>query len=184
MANLCYTVNEPGHPLHGKTIYDGRYACVTAIVIWKRKNGQLYLLVNKRGIGCSTFPGKWNITCGFMENTENGAQCASREVFEECGIKIPANRFNFYNLETDPARCFQGHVIIRYIAVLTDEDFENGVIDTSNFNKIGTTGGEENEVADRRWIRLFYYYNYDWAFDQKTTIEELIFDRFSSKHYK
>lgn len=178
MANIPYLITDPNHPLYGQTIYDGCYACITAITLWFSKDNNIYIPVNKRGSGCSTFPGKWNIPCGFLENNENGMQCASRELYEENGIKIPPERFIYYNnnLCDEPSRRFKGHAVSRFIAILTDEDFENGIIDVTHFNEIGTTGGEKNEVSEREWIRLDMYNMYDWAFDQKMVLDELCED--------
>ena len=178
MANIPYLVNDPGHPLHGQTIYNGCYACITAIILHFSQDGSIRILVNKRGSGCSTFSGKWNIPCGFLEENENGPQCAAREVYEENGVKIPFERFVYYsnNLSDDPSYRFKGHAVSRFIAVLTDKDFENGTIDLSHFNEIGTTGGEKDEVSIRKWIRLGMHDMYDWAFDQKQVLDKLCED--------
>ena len=176
--NPFYIVNEPGHPLHGQTIYLRCYACCTAIVLRFTREGEVYIAINKRGPGCSTFPGMLNVPCGFQEDDERGSECCARELYEENGIKIPATLFKYYgnNLENDPSTRFEGHVVNRYIAVLTDDDFENGTVDTTHARELGTTGGEKDEVSVRRWMKLGYYFLHDWAFDQKELLAQLCED--------
>lgn len=168
--NQKYTVKEPGHPLDGKTLWTGRYCGVCAIILLIKGPGEYYILANQRGKGCENFVMKWNLPCGFMEDDESGEQCARRETLEECGIDIPVNFFSLYNVETEPEKCFDGHVTIRYQCVLT-----KGLIDTDlNAHPIGTTGGEENEVNSRKWIPISEYKNYDWAFHHDEVIAEVI----------
>lgn len=176
--NPSYTINDPGHPLHGKTIYLRCFACCTAVVVRFCRDGRVYMPVNKRGPGCSTFPGKYNVPCGFLEDDETGPECCARELYEENGIKIPPERFKFYgnNLEQDPSTRFEGHAVNRYIAILTDEDFENGVVDQTHAAELGTTGGEKDEVSERRWMKLGYYSMYEWAFDQKELLAQVCED--------
>lgn len=169
--NKCYTVNDPGHPLDGKTLYTGRYCGACAIVLLRKDDGNIYLLANQRGKGCENFIMKWNMPCGFMEDDESGEQCASRETFEECGIRIPPEYFTLDSVETRPEKCFNGHVTIRYITFLTEESLVNLNLGA---NEIGSTGGEVDEVNDRKWIPLKEYGKYDWAFHHREVIEELI----------
>lgn len=168
MANRHYTITEG--PYAGETWYDGRYCGVSGIVLLQ-KGTSYYILANKRGKGSADFKHLWNLPCGFLENTESGPEGVVREIFEECGVSIPKELFTLYDVETEPEKCHKGHVTIRYIAFITDE---LPGIDFSEFNHIGSTGGEQDEVEDRKWIPIQDYKNYDWAFNHEKVIEDLI----------
>ena len=167
--NWSYTIPDGEHA--GVTLWSNRYCGITAIVLLE-KDDEVFILANKRGKGCEDLPAIWNLPSGFLDEEENGKQGASRETYEECGVLIPPELFDIYEVVTEPERCHKGHVTIRY-GVLIDDSNRN-LIDFSKFDEIGTTGGEKDEVEKRKWIPIEEYKNYQWAFGHDKLIEELL----------
>lgn len=161
--NWSYTITEGEHK--GVTLWSGRYTAVCGIVIGMRDDepGKRYILANKRGEGCPDYNGLWNLPCGFLEADENGQQGVAREIHEECGILIPWEDFTYYSNETDPAKCNNGNVTLRYLTSVVIDDYDDK----------DELSGEENEVEDVKWIPLNEYENYEWAFNHKEVIEEI-----------
>ena len=159
--NWCYTIKDGDHA--GVTLYSGCY-CAVAGIVYKLVNGVPFFLANKRGEGCPDYNGYWNLTCGFKERNENGQEAISREIVEECGIKIPPEAFIQHYVETEPAYCNNGNVTIRYRACVNDTIMKN----------VGQSGGEENEVDDVRWIPYYDIEKYEWAFNHYDILYEFI----------
>ena len=157
--NFCYTIPDGEHK--GETLWSGRYCCVAGFV-FLIKDGEVFILANKRGLGAPDFQGMWNCPCGFLEGDENGQEGVSREVYEECGVKIDPSLFILSNVQTDPKESNKGHVTLRYYTILKDD----------NFNLV-QSGGEENEVSEIAFIRLKDIFNYSWAFNHRTLILEM-----------
>lgn len=158
MSNWSYTIKEGEHK--GETLWSGRYTAAVAIVLLKRNN-KLYALINKRGSGTPNkdMIGKYNFTCGFMEDDEFGTQTCQREVKEECGYLVSSKNFKLFGVSTDPS---DSNVSIRYVALLTEKP-----------KKIEATGGEKDEVADVKWIDLKEYEKIDWAFNHKKLAKQV-----------
>jgi len=55
--------------------------------------------------------GWWGITGGALKEGENIINCAKREVYEECGVKIQTHDLSFLNIYSDPknGRILQYH---------------------------------------------------------------------------
>ena len=173
MKNWCYTIKDGEHA--STTLWSGRYVAVCGIVTYLNDNGELMFLVNKRGEGTPDFQGCWNLTCGFLEADESGEQGCAREIFEECGIRIKnISRFKLCSVETDPEKCNNGNVTIRYMLHITDKNDYDNIIDDSKFHTLNTLGGEENEVADVMWVNEKDIDKYDWAFNHYEIIQEHI----------
>lgn len=167
--NWCYRV--PDGPHAGEVLWSGCY-CGTCAIVITEKDGEHYILANQRGKGTPDFKGYWNLPCGFMEPDENGKQCAARETYEECGVKIPWDCFELHNVETEPEKRHKGHVTLRYIVIIGD--LLRDKINLEDFDKIGQTGGEKDEVEARKWINIRDFDNYKWAFNHREIIQNLI----------
>lgn len=165
--NESYVI--PDGPHKGETWWNGCLSGCSGITLGYFHQ-DFYILGNERGRGCSEESGKWNLPCGFIEPDENGQECISREIREECGIFIPPKEFRQLETETEPSRRHKGHITVRYIALI-DENTEG--IDCSEFGNIGSTGGEKDEVSQRKWIKLGEYQNYRWAFVHAEVIKEI-----------
>lgn len=145
-----------------RVLYDGRYTAVAAF-IYAIVNGKFSVLANQRGSGTPDFQGCWNCPCGFLERNEHGVSGAARETLEETGLSISPSKLRFVGVQTNPSRCNNGNVTLRYTAFLGHQP----QITSQSLND---NGGEENEVANVRWIPLSEVDNYEWAFFHADTI--------------
>lgn len=59
-------------------------------VVWGWQNGEVYVLLVKRGN--EPFCGCWALPGGFMEMTESAGACAVRELREETGLEVACVR--------------------------------------------------------------------------------------------
>ena len=146
-----------------RVLYDGRYTAVAAF-IFAIVDGKFSVLANQRGSGTPDFQGCWNCPCGFLERNEHGVSGAARETFEETGLHISPSKLRFVGAQTDPARCNNGNVTLRYTAFLGRQP---QITPKSSMNE---NGGEENEVANVCWIPLDEVDDYEWAFFHADTI--------------
>lgn len=170
--NYSYTIQEGPHK--GETLWSGCYSATCGITILRVKRflrrSKYYILANKRGKGTPDFKHMWNLPCGFIEPSESGPECVRREILEECGIDIPAKLFVFLETDTRPSTRNKGHITLRYLAII---DKNTKGIDTSHFDEIGTTGGEENEVEERKWINIDKVQDYEWAFNHADVLKRI-----------
>lgn len=164
VKNKPYTVTtEDGKE---KVIYDGRYTCVCGVVFAKEEN-TLYVLANKRGEGCPTNVGLWNMPCGYVD-AGSIEENVSREVYEETGIKISPDDFVFMGL-SDTSK--ERNITLRYVAVLNE-----GRQELPSLEQIKTLGGEENEVAETKWIDIRFLDKYKWAFNHDNVITSILME--------
>ena len=167
--NWSYLIEEDEH--RGVTLWSGRFCAVCGIVV-NRIDDKLYVLANKRGDGCPDYNGYWNMPCGFLEIFENGQEGVAREIKEECGISITPEKFKFVTVETEPGRCNNGNVTLRYIAI--GEEFMDLTVTALS--------GEINEVSDVRWIPLNDIHKYKWAFNHYEILKNI--STVLGKHYR
>lgn len=121
------------------------------------------------GIGTPDFQGMWNMPCGYLDFDETTKEAVIREVYEETGVLVPPSYLHFWSFNDLPTQNLQ-NVTFRYYALL---DYPI----PGNFS-IGELGGEKDEVADIKWIRIRDIGNYQWAFNHKEIIEEFC-DKFN-----
>ena len=133
------------------------------------------VLANKRGKGTPDYQGKWNCPCGYLEADESAQEGCARETLEETGLKIPIEKFKMNGVETEPEICNNANVTIRHICIFNYE--ESKELPELNAEKVKSDKlGETNEVADVKWIPIGDISKYEWAFNQKETILNLIID--------
>lgn len=170
--NYSYTIQEGPHK--GETLWSGCYSATCGITVLRVKRflrrSKYYVLANKRGKGTPDFKHMWNLPCGFIEPSESGPECVRREILEECGIDIPAELFIFLETDTRPTTRNKGHITLRYLAII---DKNTKGIDSSHFDEIGTTGGEVDEVEERRWIDIDKVQDYEWAFNHADVLKRI-----------
>ena len=170
--NWCYTIKEEGHPHNGETLWSGRYCAIAAFIFKTEGIENTYVLANKRGKGTPDFQGLWNCPCGFLEANESAEEGCTRETKEETGVIIPSKEFIFYEVETDPVTSNNGHVTLQYVASI---DKTNSI-----YNIKDLQGGEPNEVDEIKWINIHDLDKYQWAFNHKEIIKNILFNFF---HY-
>lgn len=164
-------INKPEHKPNfqvtatdGKTYWISRSVAVLAIVLAKTPDGWK-ILVNRRGDGTPDYQGYWNIPCGYVDFGETCEEAASREIFEECGVKIDSHAFRLFAVESDPMTSNKQNITIRYITYMPSE-FVSTALSASN--------SEYHEVDDIRWVNLNDINDYEWAFNHKSILTDVI----------
>ena len=147
----------------GKTYWYSRAIVCVSAVFCKDKNLNTYVLANQRGTATDKEVGKWNLPVGFLDFNETCAQCASREIFEETGVKVDSKKLKLKNINSKPDSGSQD-VGFRYYTVLP------GTID--NY-PLSTKNMEKNEVVVAKWINIEELDNYTWAWNHRDLIEEI-----------
>lgn len=79
--------NEEVKLSDGRTVWLSRSATVVASV-FAQCDGELYVLIGKRGVGCPDEVGKWGLVCGYLDWDETLLQGCKREVYEEAGLDL------------------------------------------------------------------------------------------------
>lgn len=149
-----------------KTLFDGRYACVCAIVLAQEEK-TLWVLVNKRGPGCPNEVGKWNMPCGYMDAGSAEENC-SKEVYEETGIKVSPDQFSMVGI-SDTGK--ERNVTLRYLAVLPE-----GRCELPSIESLKGLGGEPDEVSEIKWIDINFIDKYKWAFNHDKVLEKTLME--------
>lgn len=147
----------------GNEYWYSRAVATSPFVFCKNIDDKWCVLANKRGKGTPDYQGYWNVPCGYLQFHITGEQNASKEVFEETGVNVEAEKFKLFGVETDPNANRQ-NVSLRYYALL------DGV--TTDY-LTNSDASEKNEVDDIKWIPLDEIDNYQWAFGHDIRIKEL-----------
>jgi len=147
----------------GKTYWISRATAVTGF-IFAKKDGETYILANKRGSGTPNFQGYWNAPCGYLDYDETSRQGCVRELFEETGIRIDPEMLKFDSWNEDAYN--EQNITFRYYLVLKFDY-------TQPLPHLNRLGSEENEVEDLRWINVKCLHNYDWAFNHYSRINNI-----------
>lgn len=148
-----------------KTLFDGRYACVCAMVL-ARGEKTLWVLANKRGPGCPNEVGKWNMPCGYMDAGSAEENC-SKEVYEETGLQISPDQFSLIGI-SDTGK--ERNITLRYIAVLDSKP------ELPSVESLKGLGGEENEVSELKWIDVNFIDKYHWAFKHDEVLQSTLME--------
>lgn len=148
----------------GKTYWVSRSIAVLGLVIAER-DGEHYILVNKRGDGCPDFNGMWNIPCGYLDYNETTKEAVSREIWEECGVRIEPSAFALYSINDDPNEGESQNVTIRYVARVPESVMD---IPLNNGNS------EADEVDGIMWMNVNDIENYDWAFNHRFLLRNIL----------
>ena len=155
----------------GKTYWYSRGICCVSGVFCKDKNGDIYVLANKRGDGSTEEQFKWNMPVGHLDFDETCAECAVREIFEETGIKVKVNHLRLLNINSKPDRETQ-NVTFRYIGLLP------GTIDNYQTN---LRHMEYREAISAKWINVSDIDNYNWAWNHYDLIHKFYYKVFNKK---
>lgn len=150
-------------------IYASKFSIVNGK--WKIED---YILVHKRGVGCPNETGKWSVNCGYVNLEETIAQAAQRETYEETGLKIPLNKFEFQGY-ADPTKADK-NLGMRFLVKLSYDDLKKAIDDKVINTDTKSRGGEENEVEKYKLIPLSDVKSdkYEWAFNHKGLIQNIL----------
>lgn len=149
----------------GQELWYSRSIAVTLFAFAKDKNGNIFVLANKRGKGTPNNQGKWNCPCGYLDFNETTKEAAIRETFEETGVKIDKKLVHFISFNSNPKSEGLQNVTIKYAAMLPKTiDFYEQEFSKKN--------NEEDEVSAIAFISLNDLSKYNWAFNNKKLIKD------------
>jgi ADP-ribose pyrophosphatase YjhB (NUDIX family) len=151
---------------NGKQYWVARSSIVTLYVFCKNHNNEWCVLASQRG-PIMQFPGKWNVTCGFLDYGETLEDAAVRECYEECGINVKGTKI--FNCGTDSSN-LNGSVNHDFACIL------NGVIDQypPSMENCEGYGTDMQEVQNVRWIPISQLNSVDIRYIHKRKAKELI----------
>ena len=155
------------NPETGEVEWVARNIAALVMVIGSDKNHKSYILANKRGPKTPDpeFRGCWCMPCGYLDYNETIKEAATREVFEETGVKLnPKNLILFY-INDNPEEDKRQNVTFRYRYTIKEyiEDI-----------KLTSKNSEDKEVSDIKWIPIDEINKYKWAFNHdKIIINEI-----------
>lgn len=82
--------NECTKTEDGRTVFLSRSNAVCVPVTAILSNGEMYVLMSRRGEGTPDYQHHFNLVCGYLDNDETLAEAAIREVWEETGFYTEA----------------------------------------------------------------------------------------------
>lgn len=127
----------------GKEYWISRSIAVCTFV-FKIKNDELYMLVERRGKGAADENGKLCAMCGYLDYNETVTEAAVREIKEETGFIAKEERLQYMKINSDPSEAHQ-NVTIHYVY------FAKG---NENFDEDKAVGGEKDEVSEIKWFKI------------------------------
>ena len=108
--NFCYDYARPA------------VACDNLIVS-KHNNSVEILLIQRKGEPCA---GMWALPGGFLEENETAEEGAARELLEETGVKISADKLILVSIFSKPNRDPRTHLIsLSYLAYVDKNIIEH-----------------------------------------------------------
>lgn len=158
----------------GKEYWISRACAVVVCMIGKdREKTNPHLLVSKRGPGCPDHIGKWQFTCGYLDWDESLEQAAQRELYEELSLLLPLDKFEIFEISSNPDHDIRQNVVIRFRVSMELEELQK-MLESGEINKNSwSRGGEEDEIEDIKLIPLSEVDNYEWAFNHRQLIDRL-----------
>lgn len=157
MKNFQVTAKEDN-----KKYWISRSVAVAVFVFYIDEYGEKFVLANKRGAGAADYQGCWNCPCGYLDFDETLIEAAKREVFEETGYKLDSELV-VAGINDQITENHQ-NVTIRYKTVYREKLPIQEIPE----------GGEQDEVANVKWINVKYLNGYKWAFNHDKIIQELM----------
>ena len=148
---------------NGKTYWISRAIGVAGYIFCLDSN-KLLILANKRGAGTPDYQGYWNCPCGYLDFDETTREACAREIMEETNLYVNPDRLKLFSIEDEPTANKQ-NVTFRYW------DFSPVLYKGQT---VFPKGAEQNEVSDVEWIDIDDLDKYEFAFNQKKTIYDII----------
>ena len=145
---------------------------VTVTAVFCISGNETYILASKRGKGMPNEQHKWNITAGYVDFKDKSMkESASREIYEEIGIKIDPNAIKFVEYKDPDESC--ANLSLRFCCTIP-ENYVRDMIKNGSINSdTASRGGEKNEVEDIKLINIRDIDSYEWAFNHKSLIKYL-----------
>lgn len=173
--NKCIKTVDGGEVWHSRSI-----AVIGMILM--RHEGELYVLMGKRGPGLPNEVGKWCLPCGYLDWDETCEEAFIREVYEETGLNL-YKMMNSYDILFDHTHFpwkinsepigEQQNVSMHY-AILFDTR-ENGYIEKPSLPVLTIENNvDKDEVEESRWIKTTDLHQYDCAFNHDFSVKVFI----------
>ena len=152
--------------IDGKEYWISRSTAVVGLVFTNDEG--LKILAGKRGKACPDEVGKWCLPCGYVDYDETVKDACIREIKEETNLIVDKDSLFFLNYNDD----LEGKQNITF------RFFSYG----ANYSKQTITGkfADKDEVDEVKWIRLDEIGNYDWAFNHKNLIADIVLNKLCS----
>jgi len=171
--------NRPNECLElkdGSKIWKNRSVAVVGHVYCRPGDGDVHVLMVKRGKGCQDNIGKWCLPCGYLDWDESAAEGITREIWEESGLNINTAIKNskkiIYNdirkgqpwkVMSDPNGDEKQNVSLHFALLFRSLEFPK--LEES-------TGGEDGEIQEVKWVNIDNIEALDIAFNHKERIDD------------
>lgn len=168
--------NESFELKDGSMIWKNRSIAVIGHIYCRPGDGDVHVLMVKRGRGCLDNIGKWCLPCGYLDWDENAAEGITREIWEETGLNIhkavnESQRIIYNGIKkgqpwkvmSDPNGDARQNVCLHFAVMFRSLKFPE---------LEEATGGEENEVEEIKWINIDDLESFDIAFNHKDRIHD------------
>ena len=155
------------HEKTGREYWISRSVAVVVFFVAFDEDGLKYILAIQRGQGTPDpeYVGSWCLPCGYLDFDETCQQAASRELFEETGIKTNSNQFKLLYVNDNPKEDKRQNITFRYLHISTTPL-------TVLKSSITFKNSEKNEVSDIQFIPINKVFEYNWAFDHDKLIRK------------
>ena len=121
------------------------------------------IVVGKRGKGCPDYVGYWNLICGYVDFNETIEQSASRETYEECGLRIPPEAWHIDSINSDPNSDKRQNISLRMWAYYKPE-----------YGTFSFENSEQDEVDEIKWVEENDVDNMNWAFNHRELVKKYL----------
>ena len=146
---------------NGQKLWYSRSLAVSALVHYV-EDGEIYILVNKRGQGAEFNKGLWNLPGGFLDFNESAEEAACRETIEETGYILDKRDADLILLDTQPKGKRQTFVAYYNFSLEQRPPYIPGW-------SVEDTNGEVEVVA---WMNIKEIEHYEWLNGQKEFLME------------
>ena len=166
----------------GDEVWDSRSVAVVGMILM-RHEGEIYVLIGKRGEALPNEVGKWCMPCGFLDFDETCEEAVVREIWEETGLNLYKASEQYHviydhmhypwkinSIPDGKVQTVSLHYAIymdtkinmhRDVAILPELSIENN-------------GDHPKEVDEVKWARVDDLALYDMAFNHDKTIKVFV----------
>lgn len=150
---------------NGERLWYSRSIAVNACIFGKDKNGELHVLIEKRGKTVVSSPDMYCVPGGFLDFNEDLIQCVIREVYEETGLVLERQLINFWNINSIPNATRQTVTVIYYVML-------PGYIEDYN---LSTENMEEDEIQEVYFlpVSMMVTSDMEFAFNNKAIVLDI-----------
>lgn len=132
--------------------YSRSVACSMYVFVYDKSSKKWYVLASKRGTGCPSNVGKWNVPGGYLDFDESLEEAAVRECFEETGVQVDVSNVKLASIFTNLLSNTQNVVCSFYYEVKVDSIYDV----TKMFS---VENSEIDEVEDIKLFRVSEFYD-------------------------